>query len=162
MKETFIDILQSVLSYVSVAAREIWSALASPENVPIFMSSLIKFSLGPTLAFLWGRRAFKQEEKIRNDQEKERDEEKSKAIKTMLKMEIDYNFERIKSLVREYEILLVVPSEKRGKGSLYISPHGFQTKALDSLIDRIPHVLTTPEIKELYKITWNIEAKQYS
>lgn len=114
------------------------------------------------MAFLWGRRAFQQQEKVRNDKEKARDEEESKAIKTMLKMEIDYNVKRIGSLVQEYELLLMVPSDNRGTGSLYISPHGLQTKALDSLIDRLPHILTISEITRLYEMYGDFRAIAYA
>jgi hypothetical protein len=110
-EETVINHLQALASYGTIAAKETLKALTTPENVPIFLSSLVKFSLGPTLAFLWGRRAFKQEEAFKNAKEAE-------AVRIMLRTEIDSNLERIECLIRQFSYLVEVIPQDKVKGAL--------------------------------------------
>lgn len=69
-KITSYGFLQRMYFYGSAATKEIWTALPTPENIPVFIGSLVKSSLGPTLAFYGedghlGKRRLLEEKKKR-------------------------------------------------------------------------------------------------
>ncbi|PSN16591.1 hypothetical protein C7293_01870 [filamentous cyanobacterium CCT1] len=105
-EETAISSLQALASYGTIATRETWEALKTPENVPIFLSSLIKFSLGPTLAFLWGRKAFNYQENFRREQEAEKEAKEAEAFRLMLELEMKQNLDTLEKLKEELTSLI--------------------------------------------------------
>jgi hypothetical protein len=153
--ETVISHLHSLSSYGTIAVQETFKALTTPENVPIFLSSLVKFSLGPTLAFLWGRRAFKQEEAFKNAREAE-------AVRTMLRVEIDSNLERIESLIKQFSHLVEVTPHDKVKVPQPVSPHGLQTQAFDKQISTLAKVLEPQKLKEVFQTYGDFRALIYA
>ena len=57
---------------------------------------------------------------------------------------------------------MIIPLDKRGKEVCFISPHGLQTQALDSLIDQLPHALTPDKITGVYKFYSDFRAIIYA
>lgn len=89
--EGITESLKVISDWGELAAREIGDSLGNPLNVPIFLSNLIKFSLGPTLAFGFARWSSIREarnEKVKLEQE---DQKKAAAIKKFLISEISHN-----------------------------------------------------------------------
>ena len=72
-----------------------------PRKCPIFLGSTIKFSIGPILTFALSLYAFRWQEQAKQNKE-------TLAVRTMLKIEIDYNLNRIKSLIKEFELIVEV------------------------------------------------------
>jgi hypothetical protein len=154
-EETVISYLHSLSSYGTIAVQETFKALTNPENVPIFLSSLVKFSLGPTLAFLWGRRAFKQDEAFKDAKEAE-------AVKTMLRVEIDINLERIECLIKQFSYLVEVVPQDKVKAPKSISPHGLQTQAFDKQISALAKVLEPQKLQEVFQTYGDFRALIYA
>lgn len=155
LEETVINGLRALASYGTIATKETFNALTTPENVPIFLSSLVKFSLGPTLAFLWGRRAFKQEEAFKDAKEAE-------AVRTMLRIEIDSNLERIEGLIRQFSHLVEVTPQDKVKVPQSVSPHGLQTQAFDKQISTLAKVLEPQKLREIFQTYGDFRALIYA
>jgi hypothetical protein len=154
-EEIVISHLHALASYGTIAAKETFKALTTPENVPIFLSSLVKYSLGPALAFLWGRRAFKQEEAFKNAKEAE-------AVRAMLRVEIDSNLERIECLIRQFSHLIEVTPQDKVKVPQSVSPHGLQTQAFDKQISALAKVLEPQKLKEVFQTYGDFRALAYA
>jgi hypothetical protein len=102
-------LLEAISGWGSIAGRELGKSLGNPSNVPIFLSSLVKFSLGPTLAFVLSQWAFRGEE--RRKEKKEVD-----AIRLMIRLELQYNLLKLEArraaLKRVLDDLQKAPSPK--------------------------------------------------
>jgi hypothetical protein len=153
--EIVISGLHALASYGTIATQETFKALTTPENVPVFLSSLVKLSLGPTLAFLWGRRAFKKEEAFRADKEAE-------AVRTMLKVEIDNNLERLDYLIKQFSYLVEVTPQDKVKVPQPVSPHGLQTQAFDKQVSAMAKALEPQKLKEICQAYGNFRALIYA
>ncbi|NEQ33317.1 MAG: hypothetical protein F6K04_20355 [Leptolyngbya sp. SIO4C5] len=138
-------VLNNFFLYLDAMALSFWNDISNPVKALEIIGDITKFSLGPTLAFIWGREAFRREEKIRRKQEEEREakekatllsiqEQEAEAVRTMLRIEIGANLRRISDLVKQYRFFLEVLPLEEVKVPFYISPHGLQTKAFDNQI----------------------------
>lgn len=96
--EEITNALRAIVDWGGLAVRETVNSLGNPSNVPTFLSGLIKFSLGPTLAFGFARWSSIKEarrEQIKLEQEKQK---KSEAIKNFLISEISHNTVQLAAL----------------------------------------------------------------
>jgi|GEM_PF-2857874 len=95
--------LQNILSYAFIGIQALWTALSTPENIPVFVGSLIKFSLGPTLAFLLSQWSFRREEgRKKHIEEKDRSERK-KSIRLVICLEITHNIKTLEAVKKSFE-----------------------------------------------------------
>jgi len=92
--------LEAIAGWRNEAWAELWSSLKTPSNVPIFLGSLIKFSLGPTLAFGFARYLSNQEDKKRIQREQEEARTEIEAIRLMTQLEMIENAESLKDLLK--------------------------------------------------------------
>lgn len=98
-EDTVISGLHALASYGTIATRETWKALSTPENVPIFLSSLIKFSLGPTLAFLLSFWTFNHQENVKREKEAEKETKEAEAVRLMTELEIEQNLAMLEGIM---------------------------------------------------------------
>lgn len=143
--------LEAIAGWGSTAGKELGKAISNPSNVPIFLSSLVKFSLGPTLAFGFARWSVLRDEKRRDDKE-------AKAVKTLLRIEIEQNRERLiqrqpwlnQAVIQgNYGLWLFPEPEDNMVNSPKPVSQSMQRKVLDGQLPKLPHVLEAEEIENL-------------
>lgn len=121
--------LLNIAPYCNSAFFEIWTSISNPENVPIFLSSLVKSSAGPTLAFALSLLAFRL-------QENKRQEKESESTRSLLAMEIDYNFSRVEKLIKNYDKMSETLTQP-GKHNFAFAPHGIETQVFNALTGKL-------------------------
>jgi hypothetical protein len=84
-------LLEGIADWGGVAGKELGEAFGNPSNVPIFLSSLVKFSLGPFLAFGLSFLAFRW-------QEKRKDQKVSESTRAMIILENLYNLNEMRKM----------------------------------------------------------------
>ncbi len=154
--------LNSVFLYLDAMTLTIWAIVLDPVKALEVAGDLTKTSLGPTLAFLWGRWATRQDEEFRQGKEQAKEARESEAVRTTLKEEIAYNFNRVDELIRQYDILLRIPTENRAKGIQYISPHGLLTQAFESQVSKLATALSPKEITDVFQMYGDFRAVAYA
>jgi hypothetical protein len=85
------ETLQAIARYISIAIQEIWASLSSPYGAPGFAGGLIKFSLGPTLAFLLSQRSAKEIERRKNKKEEDAKSDNQRKIRLLTRLEVSFN-----------------------------------------------------------------------
>lgn len=126
--------LVKIAQYGKLATTEIWMSLSRPSSAPVILGNTFKASIGPAIAVLMSQVAFKWQESIKQKREAD-------AARTMLKVEIDYNLQRIKALIEELKLVVEVLPPQAVHVPFRSSPHGFQTQAYDSQVNVLARLL---------------------
>lgn len=128
--------LQSIFSYASISIQALWNALSNPENIPVFLSSLVKFSLGPTLAFTFSQWSFKRQEEKNKELEKEDRDKRKQSIRLMIILEILHNISALENTKKSFENEMVKLEEGETKDVLGLVSFFRALDAFSTLRDR--------------------------
>jgi len=144
--EGLTGLLEAIAGWGSVAGRELGESLGNPSNVPVFLSSLIKFSLGPTMAFGFARWSVLRDEKRKEEKEAE-------AVRSLLRLEIDHNLEEMGNLNTRLPDWSVNHHVWGSEPTFYaqLARTGLLNVAFDRLVESIPRTLTKDEVQKVYR-----------
>ncbi|MEA5448846.1 hypothetical protein VB780_09725 [Leptolyngbya sp. CCNP1308] len=154
--ETLIEeCLLSFVSYWDSALSEMWFFVSNLDNAPDFLKSTVQSSTGPTLAFLLSFLAFRWQEQFKQNKE-------TLAVRTMLRIEVDYNLNRIESLTKEFELIAKILPPDLVKVPFSVSPHGLRTQAFDSQVAALAKALEPEQLSDVCQIYADFRVLAYA